>query len=105
MDARRALTAAVESFDRLDAQAWAERGRRELRASGAKLRRSAEPGDELTPQEHQIALQVAEGKANKEVAAALFLSPKTVEFHLSRIYRKLRVSSRAELVRRFAGAA
>ncbi len=99
------LAAAVETFERLDAEAWAERGRRELRASGAKLRRSAEAGDELTPQELQIALQVAEGKANKEVAAVLFLSPKTVEFHLSRIYRKLGVSSRAELVRRLASAA
>ena len=47
--------------------------------------------------------QVAEGKANKEVAAALFLSPKTVEFHLSRIYRKLGIGSRAELIVRFAG--
>jgi DNA-binding CsgD family transcriptional regulator len=102
LDARRELAAAVEVFERLDAAAWAERGRRELRASGAKLRRSAEAGDDLTPQELQIALQVAEGKANKEVAATLFLSPKTVEFHLSRIYRKLGVASRAELVRRFA---
>ncbi|MGH3127689.1 MAG: response regulator transcription factor, partial [Gaiellaceae bacterium] len=74
----------------------------ELRASGESLRRR-EPGaaEELTPQELQIALQVAEGKTNKEVGAALFLSHKTVEFHLSRIYRKLDISSRAELIRRF----
>ncbi len=102
-EARRELTAAVEAFERLDADAWAERGRRELRASGATLRRGAEEGDELTPQELQVAQQVAEGKANKEVAAALFLSPKTVEFHLSRIYRKLGIGSRAELIVRFAG--
>lgn len=102
VDARRELGAAVAAFEQIDAEAWAERGRRELRASGARLRRAADAGDELTPQELQIASQVAEGKANKEVAAALFLSPKTVEFHLSRVYRKLGVSSRAELVRRFA---
>jgi DNA-binding CsgD family transcriptional regulator len=104
VEARRHLASAVETFERLEAAAWAERGRRELRASGAKLRRGAEAGDELTPQELQVALQVAEGKANKEVAAALFLSPKTIEFHLGRIYRKLGVASRAELARRIAVA-
>ena len=103
-EARHHLVAAVDAMDSLGAHAWAERGRREFRASGAKLRRAAEHGDELTPQEQQIALQVAEGKPNKEVAAALFLSPKTVEFHLSRIYRKLDISSRSELVRRLAAA-
>jgi DNA-binding CsgD family transcriptional regulator len=102
--ARTDLRAAVEAFERLGADTWAERGRRELRASGAKLRRAAEAGAELTPQELQVALQVAEGKANKEVAAALFLSPKTVEFHLSRIYRKLGIGSRAELVVRMTAA-
>ena len=57
---------------------------------------------ELTPQELQIALQVAEGKTNKEVGAALFLSPRTVEFHLKRVYRKLGLRSRAGLIRKFA---
>jgi DNA-binding CsgD family transcriptional regulator len=61
-----------------------------------------EEGEELTPQELQVALQVADGKTNKEAGAALFLSPKTVEFHLARVYRKLDLSSRAELIRRFA---
>jgi DNA-binding CsgD family transcriptional regulator len=56
----------------------------------------------LTPQELQIALQVAEGRTNRDVAAALFLSPKTVEFHLTRVYRKLDIHSRAELVRLFS---
>jgi DNA-binding CsgD family transcriptional regulator len=60
--------------------------------------------DQLTPQEFQIALQVAEGKTNREVAAALFLSPTTVEFHLSRTYRKLGIRSRADLIRRFTEA-
>lgn len=101
-DARERLRAAHELFGALGATPWTQRAEQELRASGARLRKSVESGDELTPQELQIALQVAEGKANKEVAAAMFLSTKTVEFHLSRIYRKLGMSSRAELVRRFA---
>ena len=104
VDARRELGAALGALERLDAEAWAGRARRELRASGMKLRSAADAGDELTPQELQVALQVAEGKSNKDVAAALFLSPKTVEFHLGRIYRKLSISSRAELVRHFASA-
>jgi len=90
-------------FEGLEAEPWILRTRRELRASGEKLgRRSPVQRDELTAQEGQIALQVAEGKTNKEVGAALFLSSKTVEFHLSRIYRKLDISSRAELIRRYA---
>ena len=102
VEARDQLRVALEVFERLDADTWAERARRELRATGEKLRRDAAAGDELTPQELQVALQVAEGKANKDVAAALFLSQKTVEFHLSRIYRKLGLSSRTELVRHLA---
>jgi DNA-binding CsgD family transcriptional regulator len=75
------------------------------RATGEKLRRRrVQVGEELTPQELQVALQVAEGKTNKEVAAALFLSPKTVEFHLARVFRKLELSSRTELIRHFATA-
>jgi DNA-binding NarL/FixJ family response regulator len=66
-----------------------------LRASGETLRRrEPDEAEELTPQELQIALQVAEGRSNKEVGAALFLSHKTIEFHLSRIYRKLDIHSR-----------
>jgi len=103
VDARRELKAALEVFEGLEAEPWILRTRRELRASGEKLgRRSPVQRDELTAQEGQIALQVAEGKTNKEVGAALFLSSKTVEFHLSRIYRKLDISSRAELIRRYA---
>jgi DNA-binding CsgD family transcriptional regulator len=59
----------------------------------------------LTPQELQVALLVAQGSTNREAAAALFLSPKTVEFHLGNTYRKLGVRSRAELVRRVEGLA
>ena len=104
-DARERLREAHTRFEELEARPWEERARRELRASGERLRRAhAVLGDELTPQEQQVAFQAAEGKSNKEVAAALFLSPKTVEFHLSRVYRKLDLSSRAELIHRFAVA-
>jgi DNA-binding CsgD family transcriptional regulator len=103
VEAREQLRRALETFERVGAGPWAERARGELRASGETLRRR-EPfeAEELTPQELQIALQVAEGKTNKEVGAALFLSHKTVEFHLSRIYRKLDIHSRAELIRLYA---
>ena len=101
--AREELKASLETFDRIGAGPWAERARVELRASGETLRRrESHEAEALTPQELQIALQVAEGKSNKEVGAALFLSHKTVEFHLSRIYRKLDIHSRAELIRLFA---
>jgi DNA-binding CsgD family transcriptional regulator len=100
VEARRELHVALETFERLEASPWVARTRSELRASGERLRRREESGDELTPQELQVALQVSEGKTNKEVAAAMFLSPKTVEFHLARTFRKLGVSSRTELSRR-----
>ena len=104
-EARERLREALGHLDQLGATPWAERARKELRASGETLRRreSFEP-EQLTPQELQIALQVAEGKTNKEVGAALFLSHKTVEYHLSRIYRKLDIHSRAELIHRFAAS-
>ena len=102
-DARDRLRASVELFDELGARPWAERARQELRASGETLRRRESlETEQLTPQELHIALQVAEGKTNKEVGAALFLSHKTVEFHLSRVFRKLDLNSRAELIRQFA---
>jgi DNA-binding CsgD family transcriptional regulator len=103
VDAREQLRLALEFFERVGAHVWVEIARKELRASGERLRRrEVDTTEELTPQELQIALQVSEGKTNKEVGAALFLSHKTVEFHLSRIYRKLDLTSRAELIRRFA---
>ena len=103
MEARERLREAHELFADLEATPWADRARRELRATGERLRRvQPELGEELTPQELQVALQVAEGKTNKEAGAALYLSPKTIEFHLARVYRKLDLSSRAELIRRFA---
>jgi DNA-binding NarL/FixJ family response regulator len=93
----------LTAFDRLGAATWAERARAELRTSGQTLRRrDPSEAESLTPQELQIALHVAEGKTNKEVGAALFLSHKTVEFHVSRIYRKLDFHSRPELIRHYA---
>src|SRR6476619_1013936 len=103
VEAREHLRSAVELFDGLGAAPWSEQSRRELRASGESIaRRDPTAPEKLTPQELQVALQVAEGKTNRDVAAALFLSPKTVEFHLTRIYRKLNIHSRAELVRLFS---
>jgi DNA-binding CsgD family transcriptional regulator len=99
--AREQLRSALETFELLGARPWAERARVELRATGEHLRaRDPTAEEQLTPHELQITLLVAEGLTNHDVAARLFLSPKTVEFHLTRIYRKLEVHSRAELVRR-----
>jgi len=102
-DARAELRAALAVFEELGATAWVERTRGELRATGERLRRrDPTAAEQLTPQELQIALHVAEGKTNRDVGATLFLSPKTVEFHLGRAYRKLGIHSRAELIRLFA---
>jgi DNA-binding NarL/FixJ family response regulator len=76
---------------------WAERARQELRASGETLRRREDAGSTLTPQELQIARLAAEGLSNRDIAERLFLSQRTVTTHLSRIYPKLGVSSRAEV--------
>ena len=103
-DARVQLRAATEIFDRLDARPWAERARAELRASGETVASPGRGGKQLTPQELQIALLVSEGRTNAEVGRAEFLSTRTVEFHLSRTYRKLGVASRTELARRLASA-
>jgi DNA-binding CsgD family transcriptional regulator len=103
-DARVQLRAAAEIFDRLDARPWAERARAELRASGETIASVGIGGEQLTPQELQIALLVSQGHTNAEVGRAVFLSTRTVEFHLSRAYRKLGVGSRTELTRRLASA-
>ncbi len=99
--AREHIEAAARTFAGLEALAWAERADDELGATGQRLRRRGSVEREfLTPREAQIADQVAQGKSNREVAAALYLTPKTVEFHLTRIYRKLGVRSRSQLVRK-----
>jgi DNA-binding CsgD family transcriptional regulator len=98
VDARSHLRAALEAFDAAGAVPWSERTRSELAATGETVgRRDPTAAERLTPQELQIALAVGEGKTNKEVAAALFLSQKTIEYHLHNVYRKLDVHSRAQL--------
>jgi DNA-binding CsgD family transcriptional regulator len=100
VDAREHLHAALDGFETLGAGLWAERARVELRASGQTARRR-EPStrDELTTQELQIAHFVAQGLTNREVAAQLFLSPRTIDFHLRNVFRKLDISSRTQLAR------
>jgi DNA-binding CsgD family transcriptional regulator len=101
-DARAQLRAAIEIFDRLDVAPWAERARAELRAAGESVTDPGPLHQRLTPQEMQIALLVSEGRTNAEVGRAVFLSTRTVEFHLSRAYRKLGVATRTELTRQLA---
>ncbi len=100
-DARDQLRPALEAFERLGAAPWAEQARAELRATGERLRARGPEHEDLTAQELRIALQAAEGKTNRQIGAAMFLSPKTIEFHLGRAYRKLGITSRAELIRHF----
>lgn len=103
VDARPHLRAALEVFEHLGAVPWARRARTELAATGvAAPPAPAEADRRLTPQEVQVARLVARGATNKEAAAALFLTPRTIEFHLSQVYRKLGLRSRSELAHRFA---
>jgi DNA-binding CsgD family transcriptional regulator len=96
-EARPLLAAALETFERLGARPWAERAATELRATGQALRRPDAARVPLTPQEMQVVRLVAEGGSNQEVAAKLFLSPRTVGYHLYKAFPKLGVRSRAEL--------
>ena len=104
-DAREPLRAALECFDRLGARPWADLAAAELEATGETVaRRGGDERDALTTRELQIALLLAEGRTTRETAAALFLSPKTVEYHLRHVYTKLGIASRAELAARLADA-
>jgi len=98
-EARTWLRLAIDRFELCGATAWADQARAELAATGETMRRSSAAVSDLTAQELKVALAVAEGATNKEAAARLFLSPKTVEFHLGKVYRKLGVRSRTELAR------
>jgi DNA-binding CsgD family transcriptional regulator len=98
VDARVQLRAAHDTFSRAGAEAFAERARRELSATGETVpRRTAETRDVLTPQEAQIARLAADGQTNPEIGAQLFISPRTVEYHLRKVFTKLDISSRKEL--------
>ncbi len=97
-DARKHLRAAHDMFDRFGAEAFAERARRELLATGETVRkRTVEARDVLTPQEAQVARLAAEGHTNTEIGAQLFISPRTAEYHLRKVFTKLDISSRRQL--------
>jgi DNA-binding CsgD family transcriptional regulator len=96
--AREQLHGAYEMFSEFGASAFVERARRELAATGAKVRkRGDETRGQLTPQERQIARLAADGHTNPEIGAQLFLSPRTVEWHLRKVFAKLDISSRRQL--------
>ena len=98
VDAREQLHAAHELFAAIGAEGFAERSRRELLATGETVRkRSVETRDELTPQESQIARLACAGRTNPEIGAELFLSHRTVEWHLRKVFAKLDITSRKQL--------
>ena len=100
VDARGQLRTAHEMFTRMGAAAFAERARRELSATGETARRRTDDTlDQLTTQESQVARLAAQGHTNPEIGALLFISPRTVEYHLHKVYPKLGISSRRELRR------
>ncbi len=97
-DAREQLRVAHDMFESMAAAAFAERTRAELLATGERVpKRSAETVTELTPQEAQIARLVSKGYSNRDIAAQLFLSPSTVDYHLRKVFRKVGVASRTQL--------
>ncbi|MBU3067855.1 LuxR C-terminal-related transcriptional regulator [Nocardia sp. NEAU-G5] len=91
------LSTARDLFAALDARTYVTRCDRELKAAGVRAQRTGRSGDQLTPQEEAVAALVARGLPNREVAAELFITAKTVQYHLTRIYTKLGIRSRAEL--------
>jgi DNA-binding CsgD family transcriptional regulator len=101
VDAREQLRIAHDFFDRAGMQAFAARTRVELEATGERARsRSVETLDQLTPQEAQVARLAGQGNTNREIAAQLYISPTTVEYHLHKAFRKLGVKSRTQLAHR-----
>jgi DNA-binding CsgD family transcriptional regulator len=98
LDARKQLRIAHKLFTEFGMQAFAERARVELEATGGRARkRTVETRDDLTPQEAQISRLAADGATNQEIAAHLFISPSTVDYHLRKAFRKLGVKSRHQL--------
>ena len=105
-DAREQLRTAHDQFTSIGMEAFAERARGELLATGEKVRkRSAETRDDLTAQERHIARLARDGLSNPEIGARLFLSPRTVEWHLRKVFSKLGISSRRELAKALPGPA
>jgi DNA-binding CsgD family transcriptional regulator len=105
LHAREQLRAAHEMFSRMGAEAFAERARRELSATGETVRkRTVDTLDELTAQEAQVARLARDGHSNPEIGAQLFISPRTVEYHLHKVFTKLGISSRKDLRRALPGA-
>ena len=103
-DAREHLRIAHETLDTIGIEAFADRARRELLATGENVRkRSIETSDELTPQETQIARLAREGLSNPEIGTRLFISRRTVEYHLHKVFVKLGISSRNQLHRALEG--
>ena len=101
VDARTELRLAHEMFTEFGMDAFAERARVELEATGEHARkRTVDTLDQLTPQEAQVSRLAAQGNTNREIAAQLFISPSTVEYHLRKAFRKLDVTSRIQLARR-----
>ena len=100
-EARHQLRAAYDMFDAMGAQAFTDVASAELSATGERARaRRPETTFDLTPQEARVASLAAEGLTNNQIAAQLFLSPGTIDYHLGKVFRKLGVSSRAQLARR-----
>jgi DNA-binding NarL/FixJ family response regulator len=93
------LRAALAGFEQLGAALWAERARAELRASGETTPAGGVKWDRLTVQELQIAQLAARGASNAEIAGQLFLSRRTIEYHLHKVFTKLGLASMAELAR------
>src|SRR4051812_44845651 len=104
VDAREQLRDAYDDFSRIGAEGFAERAKRELTATGETVRKlTVETRDVLTPQEAQIARMASERQTNPEIGAKLFISPRTVEYHLKKVFTKLDISSRKELAGALAG--
>jgi DNA-binding CsgD family transcriptional regulator len=103
VDARGQLRTAYDLLSHFGMEAFAERTRVELEATGEHARkRTVESLGQLTPQEAQISRLVAQGNTNREIAAQLFISPSTVDYHLRKVFRKLGLNSRTQLARRMA---